>query len=270
MGAEIIKISADDEVFQNSEYLNDRLIFNYIDGARQSDKAEFYSDRKRVIICRKKDSKSVWIWTDDDVYNDIDAVITIAKAIREFGTSGLEFFTKPNLTQIFSDMYALISSDLDYQVKSEFSLGAYRFSGRKLPDDNSVTVLKYNKKFSDALLKFYMELKDEFHWSEEKVNSTVKKFTTYNTYLLLKNSQIMSVCVIRNDSDKLSSIRSVATKQSERNKGYATIITNSSSLIHSKNGTSVMLYTNDGNKSAVTTFKKAGYELIGKVHLIKS
>lgn len=270
MSAEIIMISANDEVFHNPEYLSDRLVFNYIDGSRQSDKAEFYSDKKRVIICRKKGSKSVWIWTDDDVCNDVDAVINIAKAIREFDTAGLEFFTKPNLTQIFSDMYALISNDLDYQVKSEFSLGAYRFTGNKLPESNAVTVLKYNKKFYDALLNFYMELKDEFHWSEEKVNATVKKYTSYNTYLLLKNSQLLSVCVIRNDSDELSSIRSVATKLSERNKGYATIVTNTSSVMHSKNGNSIMLYTNDGNISAVKAFKKAGYELIGKVNLIKS
>lgn len=270
MSAEIIKISADDDVFKTPQYLNDRLVFNYIDGARQNALSEFYSDRKRVIICRKKDHKSVWIWTDDDVHNDVDTVIAIAKTVREFETSGLEFFTKPNLAQIFSDMYALISNDLDYQVKSEFSLGAFRFSGNKLPDNDTVTVLKYNKKFSTALLNFYMELKDEFNWSEDKVNVMVKRFTLLNTYLLLKNSQIMSVCVIRDDNDKFSSIRSVATKHSERNKGYATIVANASSVMHSKNGNSIMLYTNDGNISAVTAFKKAGYELIGKVHLIKS
>ncbi|MBQ2971687.1 MAG: hypothetical protein IJE16_03935 [Ruminococcus sp.] len=270
MSAEIIKISANDDIFNTSQYLNDRLIFNYIEGARQNSSSEFYSDGKRVIIYRKKDCKSIWIWTDNDVQNDVEIVIAIARTVMGFGITGLEFFTKPNFAQTFSDMYALVSNDLDYQIKSEFSLGAYRFSGNKLPDNDTVSVVRYNSEFDNALLNFYMELKDEFNWSEDKVNTMVEIYALLNTYLLLKNSEIMSVCVIKDDYDKFSSIRSVATKYSERNKGYATILTNISSTIHSKNGNSITLYTNDGNISAVTAFKKAGFELVGKVHLIKS
>ena len=270
MSAEITRISANDDIFESPNFIEDKLVFNYIDNARQDETTEFYSDKKHVIICRKLNNKSVWVWTDNECYSNIDLVTTIAKTVREFNTQGLEFYTKPQMAQIFSDMYALVSNELDYQVKSEYSLGAYVFAEKSTHKSDDITVLRYNKKFFDKLLDFYMGLKDEFHWSEEKAERMVKKFTKLNVYLLLKNSEIISVCVISNDTDSCSSIRSVATKQSQRNNGYGTLVTTISSDMHKKAGTTLMLYANNGNLSAVTTFKKAGFELIGNVHLIKS
>ncbi|MBQ8538534.1 MAG: GNAT family N-acetyltransferase [Ruminococcus sp.] len=270
MSTEITRISANDDIFERPDFLEDRLVFNYIDNARQDESTEFYSDEKHVIVCRKKDNKSVWIWTDNETSTNVDIVANIAKVVKEFNVQGLEFFTKPQIAQIFSDMYALVSNELDYQVKSEYSLGTYVFSPKSTLQNDDITVLKYNKKFFDKLLGFYMELKDEFHWSEEKAERMVKKFTKLNVYLLLKNSEIISVCVISNDTDNCSSIRSVATKQSQRNNGYGTLVTNISSVMHQKADTTLMLYANNGNRSAVSTFKKAGFELIGNVHLIKS
>lgn len=271
MDAQIIKINANDEVFNNPSYVNDRLIFNYIEGARQYESTQFYSDGKTVIICNKDGNNSVWIWTADDVHNDIDSVISIAKAVREFDIPNLEFFTKPQLAPIFSDMYALVSKELDYQVKSEFSLGVYKFNSHKLQNDDSVTVLRYNKKYSNDLLQFYMDLKDEFCWTEDKVRNMHSKYSSLNTYLLLKNGKIISVCVICDDDGDCSSVRSVATKPEYRNHGYATLVTNIAAVNCEKGGNErIMLYANNGNKSAVATFKKAGFEQIGNIHLIKS
>lgn len=270
MSTEIVRIHSTDDVFKSQDFLNNKLSFNYIDGARKSDETELFSDKKRVIICRKKDNKSVWIWTDDDVCDDIDTVIAIANKVREFDVPNLEFYTKPNLAKVFSDMYALVSSDLDYQIKNEFSLGAFKFIGKDINENTDVTVLKYNKKYSEAFYNFYDSLKNEFNWSNEKLKETVAKFSTFNSYLLLKNSEIISVCVIRNDSDDYSSIRSVATKKEYRNQGFATIVTNTACKQETKHGKQIMLYANKGNQSAVSTFKKAGFELKGEVHLIKS
>lgn len=268
---EITRISADDNVFESPDYINDRLTFNYIESSRQHDNTELYSDKKHVIICRKPQNKSVWIWTDNDVHNDPQAVIAIAKVIKSFDAERLEFYTKPNLAQIFSDMYALISSDLDYRITSEFSLVAYKFTSPVNLSDNSVTVLKYSKKHSDALLDFYMELKDEFNWSEEKVRETVSKYRRLDTYLLLKNGQIVSVCAICNDKGDFSSVRSVATKATQRHKGYGSLVTNFAARCVSKNAKEhIMLYTNNANTNATATFKKAGFEYVGDVHLIKT
>lgn len=271
MSTIISKISVDDAVFSTPEYKNDRMVFNYIEGARQYDTTEFLSDHKNVIICRKAGHNSVWIWTNDEMHDNMDFIISVAKAVREFNSSDLKFFVKPAVAQMFSDMYALISYDLDYQVKSEFSLGVYKYCDTKVLSDNSVTVQRYNKKFKDAFFQFYMDLKDEFHWSEETVISKVNRFLALNTYLLLKNGNIVSVCVISDDDGECSSIRSTATKQEERNKGYGSLVTNIACKSNKKDGNSqIMLYTNIGNLSANATFKKAGFKLVGNVHLIKS
>lgn len=271
MSTVITKINADDEIFSSPEFSKDRLVFNYIECSRQRAHASFYSDKKNVIICRKKDNNSVWIWTADNKSDDKDFIIAIAKCIREFDAPDPEFYVKPEMATIFSDVYALVSCDLDYHAKDEFSLGAYKFSAQKMKCDDGVTVLRYNKKFSDALLDFYMELRDEFNWSEEKVRNKVSHFASLNTFLLLKDGNINAVCVICDDDGDCSSVRSLATKASERNKGYGTLVANIASASSEKGGKErVMLYTNIGNKSANATFKKAGFELVGTVHLIKS
>lgn len=271
MSATITKIEANDNVFSNPEYINDRLTFNYIEGARQYSTTEFFSDSKNVIICKKKDNNSVWIWTDDDIYDDKDTIFAIANTIKSLNTPNLEFYVKPAIAQIFSDMYALTSGDLDYQVKSEFSLGAYKFSATKLKIDDSVTVQKYSKKNYSELYKFYSDLKDEFHWSDEKLNRMVNKYKKLNTFLLLKKGEVISVCVICDDDGDYSSVRSVATKGEERNKGYGTFVTNIASASSVKGGSEkIMLYANNANTSAISAFKKAGFKLIGNIHLIKS
>ena len=168
-------------------------------------------------------------------------------------------------------MYALVSCDLVYPVKSESSLGAYKFTSKKLKLNDEVSVLKYNKKYSDELYDFYNSLKEEFHWNEEKVRKMCDKYSALNTFLLLKNGDVKSVCVISDDDGDYSSIRSVATKTNERNKGYATMLTNIASQNSEKGGSEkLMLYANNANLSAISTFKKAGYELVGNIHLIKS
>ncbi len=271
MSIVIEKILSNDVVFSNEDYISDRVLFNYIEGARQYDSTQFYSDHKHVIICRKDNKNSVWIWTDNEVSNDKEAMVTIANIVKDFAIPNLQFFTKPEIAQIFSDMYALSICDFDYQVKSEYSLGAYKFTSKKLPQTDEVSVLKYNKKFSDELIDFYMSLKEEFRWDDEKVKRMCNKYATLNTYLLLKNGDIKSVCVVSDDDGDYSSIRSVATKIDERNKGYATMLTNIASQNCEKGGNEkIMLYANNANLSAVSTFKKAGYELVGNIHLIKS
>ncbi len=266
----IKEISADDAVFSTPEFVEDKNVFNYIESARKYPTTHFFSDGKHVIICHKKDHNSVWIWTDSDAYDNRELVIEIATTIRKLDIPNLEFFTKPEIAQMFSDLYALVSSDLGYLVKSEFSLSCYVFSGETLCTNDETTVLKYNKKYSDALFSFYNELKDEFRWSDETVAKKVKKFSSMDTYLLLKSNEILSVCVISDDDEKSSSVRSVATKRSERNNGYGTKVLNAASTM-SLNGTNhIMIYANSGNKSAVKTITKAGFVRSGEVHLIKS
>ena len=266
----ITAITADNEIFSSEAYLNDKLTFNYIETSKQYENTQLYSDSKRVIICRKYNHQNVWIWTDNELPNDMDFVIEIAKVVKDFGIAKPDFFTKPNIAQAFSDMYAIVSNDLDYQIKDEFSLGAYKYVGSDVTVDDCLTVQKYHKKFFDTLLDFYNDLADEFCWENNRAKKMVELCEKSSTYVLLKNGDIISVCSISDKQGEFCSVRSVATKKSERNKGYGTLVTSFASASISKKGKIIMVYTNKGNKGASNTFKKAGYQLVGDIHLIKS
>ena len=271
MSIVIEKIDNTDEVFSIEQYVNDRLSFNYIEGARKHDSAEFFSDKKHIIICKKENNNSVWIWTDDEICDNKDAVIAIANTIKSFDTPFLQFFMKPNIASIFSDIYALVSCELDFRVKEEFSLGVYKFSSNKmqLPDD--LGVIKYNKKYSDELFEFYQSFQKDFHWSDEKLKKIVDKYKTLNTYMLLKDGELLSVCVLCDDDGDYSSIRSLVTKHEHRNKGYGALLSNITCQKSEKGGKEkIMLYANNANSSAISAFKKAGFKHSGDVFLIKS
>ncbi len=271
MNFAIEKIDCTDEVFSREQYVEDRLSFNYIEGARKYDTTQFFSDKKHIIICKKENNNSVWIWTDDEVSNDHDAVIAIANVIKNFNEKNLEFYIKPNIASQFSDIYALVSCELDCRVKEEFSLGVYKFTSKKLDIPEDLGVVKYNKKYSDELFGFYKSFQDDFHWSDEKLKKVVDKYKTLNTYLLLKNSELISVCVLCDDDGDYSSIRSVVTKHEHRNNGYGTLITNIACQKSEKGGKEkIMLYANNRNLSAISTFIKAGFVHCNDVFLIKS
>lgn len=264
------QIDKDDSIFSSPSYDSDRLIFNYIEGARRSGNAEIFSDGKYAIICRKKGHCNIWIWTCSDKSDDIDLIIETAKKVCELNIEKPEIFIRPEVAQKFSDMYALLSKDLDYQIKDEFSLGVYLYTYKETELSDDVSIAKYEKKYNDALYDFYSKLKNEFNWHDDYIKKTLKKYTEMNTFMLLKNNVILSVVVIGNSDGKFAGVRSVATLPEYRKKGYATALISMASNVISKDGVSVMLYSNKGNKSAAAVWKKAGFKYLGDIHLIKS
>lgn len=266
----LICITADNAIFSSDAYLNDKVTFNYIETSKQLNSTQLYSDGKYAVICRKDNHKNIWIWTNDEIQNDVDFIMEIAKTVKDFGITKPEFFTKPNIAQVFSDMYALVSNDLDYQIKDEFSLGAYKYVYSDTNTDDSITVQKYNKKHYDALLDFYKNLSDEFCWEADRAKNMVDLCEKISTFVLFKNGDIISVCAISDNQGKFCAVRSVATKQTERNKGYGTLVTSIASASLSKKDKTIMVYANKGNESAISTFKKSGFHLVGNIHLIKS
>lgn len=266
----IKRITNDDLIFQSNNYIEDKLAFSYIEGARLIKGTELFSDSKRVIICHKPQHTGVWIWTDNDAYNDKDLIIEIAKTIKDFNISKPEFFTKPEIAQIFSDIYALVSNDLDYHIKDEFSLGVYIFSGIDHTIDENSALLLYNKKYSKNLLEFYQDISDEFSWEQGRAEKMCEHLSQLDTYMLLKNGEIISICAVGNADNKHSFISSVATKKGYRNRGFGSLTASFASIETAKKDREIMVYANKGNKAANNTFKKAGFTLVDEIHLIKS
>lgn len=264
------EISADDPIFSTPEYDKDRLVFNYIEGIRNEHEHTLYSDGKLAIICRKKDNRAIWIWTHKDAYDNLELIISIAKKVSKMNIKKPYFFVKPQIAQVFSDMFALYTNDLDYQIKDELSLNVCKFNGIHLEEKHEVTVHRYNKKLKSQLLDFYSSFKEEFCWNDKRVQRIFEKYSKLNTYVLLKNGRIVSVAVLGNKDGKYSGVHSVATIKEERNKGYGSYITNIASHKTLKEAEGVMLYTNNSNKKSNKTFYKAGFDLVGKIHLIKS
>ena len=125
MALKFDKISGNDAIFKNPEYIADSIIFNAIESARNDESYELYSDHKNVIISTAKKGSRVWIWTSSMIKNDTSKLIDICRFLRDCNIPKVEIYVKQDVSGNLSDLYALASLDLDYVVKDEFSLAVF-------------------------------------------------------------------------------------------------------------------------------------------------
>lgn len=259
------KITREHPVFQSDDYKRDVLLFNYIEGAKRFDDNNLYSDGEKAVICWKHNHPSVWIWIALDAMDDVDLLIAISDLIISLNIDQPEIFIRSEVSDKFSDIFALATKQLDYQPNDSFSLGAYYHNEQvEIPEDANVEKIDPEEQY-ELIKKFYSNLKDEFRWDDKKAEHFIKEYSIMEGYVLKVNNEPVSVAIIDAGEGKVPDIRSLATLEEHRNNGYATTLT--SFLSKSLNG-NVMVYSNRGNKAAARVWKKSGFISIGEITLI--
>ena len=275
MALKFDKISGNDAIFKNPEYIADSIIFNAIESARNDESYELYSDHKNVIISTSKKGSRVWIWTSSAIRNDTSKLIDICRFLRDCNIPKVEIYVKQDVSGNLSDLYALASLDLDYVVKDEFSLAVFTQKSRDKSDielgegEEIIHVDKNNPEHKKLITEFYGQCKDEFRWHGEKFDRKVEEYLNMELYALVKNKKAVSVAVIGSTTEDYIRIKSIAVLKPERRKGFGTkICTFVSNAIKDK-GHTPMLYSHVGNKSAMALWSKTGFKLNDKLYLLK-
>lgn len=259
------KIDRTHPIFDSLKYTKDRLLFNYIEGARRFDDNELYTDGELAVICRKHNHSSVWIWTSINASDDVDLLIAIAEKITSFNIDQPEIFIRSEIAERFSDIFALVTKQLDYQPNDTYSLGAYVYKSNTYQDTDAVVEKMTSENQREIIESFYSDLQNEFRWNDEKKKHFINEYSIMEGYVLKINDQPVSVAIIDAGSGKTADIRSLATLKDYRNKGYATALT--SFIVKSGNG-DIMVYSNKGNKAAAKVWQKVGFVPIGEITLI--
>ena len=107
MALKFDKISGNDAIFKNPEYIADSIIFNAIESARNDESYELYSDHKNVIISTAKKGSRVWIWTSSMIKNDTSKLIDICRFLCDCNIPKVEIYVKQDVSGNLSDLYAL-------------------------------------------------------------------------------------------------------------------------------------------------------------------
>ena len=180
MALKFDKISGNDAIFKNPEYIADSIIFNAIESARNDESYELYSDHKNVIISTAKKGSRVWIWTSSMIKNDTSKLIDICRFLRDCNIPKVEIYVKQDVSGNLSDLYALASLDLDYVVKDEFSLAVFTQKKKDKADMPALTdgeeIIKINRENPEhkkLITEFYEQCKDEFRWNGGKFERKV-------------------------------------------------------------------------------------------------
>lgn len=275
MALKFDKITGDDAIFRNPEYVSDSIIFNSIESARNEEGYELYSDHKNVIISTSVKGNRVWIWTSSAIKNDTAKLIDICRFLCECNIPKAEIYVKQDVSGNLSDLYALASLDLDYVVKDEFSLAVFTQKNKdklEVPsldaDEQIIRIDKNNANHVAMIKAFYTQCKEEFRWNE-KFDRKVEEYLSMELYALVKNGEVVAVAAIGSKTEDYIRIKSVAVLKAERHKGFGTKMCTFASNVIKDRGLTPILYSHVGNSSAMALWNKTGFKMNDKLCLLK-
>ena len=267
------RINSDDAIFSGSEYKHDALLFNYIESARYDGKAQLYSDHKNAVIAIPEAGNRVWIWTASSMKTDASKLIDICRFLRDTSIRKPEIYLKQEISDDFSDMYAITSLELGYVVKDELSLAAFVYEGgavKEIHDGETIIhVDKNNPEHVKLVTEFYRACCDEFHW-HDKFDRKVKEYLDMQLYAYVKDGRMLANAVIGGHTEDYIRLKSIAVLADERRKGIGyqmcCYIINRILGCEKK----PVLYTHIKNAAAMALFKKSGFRMHDKIYLIKT
>ncbi len=265
------KISGNDDIFKNPEYVSDSIIFNAIESVRDDDAYNIYSDHKYVIISTPKNGCRVWIWTSTSIKNDTSRLVNICRFLRDCNIPKVEIYVKQDVAGNLSDLYAITSLELDYVVKDEFSLAVFTYSGEKKTDtvsDGIVTIDRNNPAHVEMVTEFYRQCREEFRWNE-KFDRKVSEYLAMEMYAYVRDGKALATAAIGSHTNDYIRIKSIAVLKPERRKGIGYQMC--SYLVNEilENGKTPMLYAHVGNVAAMALWNKVGFRQRDKLSLLK-
>ncbi len=265
------RIEGNDKVFEGAEYKADSLLFNAIESARNDDSCKIFTDHSSVVIMIPEKGNRVWIWTSDTVNDDTAKMIDICRFLRDRGIPKVEIYLKHDISDSFSDMYAIASSEMDYVVKDELSLAIFKYEGDRpeaYSGDEIIHIDKNNPAHVKLVTDFYRACCDEFRW-HDKFDRKVEEYLNTQLYAYIRDGKMIANTVIGGHTDDFIRIKSVAVLSSERRKGLG--YTMCKFIINKIMDCDKMpvLYTHVGNAAAMALWAKAGFKLHDKLYLLK-
>ena len=267
------KINGDDKIFSGAEYIHDSLLFNYIESARFTDKFDLYSDHKNSVILIPHTGSRVWIWTSSAIKTDTVKLIDICRFLMNTGIKRPEIYLKHEVSENFSDLYAVTSADFGYVVKDELSLAAMIYEGTSPAAEHDsegiIHIDKNNEEHVRLVTEFYQACREEFHWYDN-FEAKVRNYLDMQLYAYVKNGKMLANAVIGGHTDDYIRLKSIAVLADERRKGigYKMCCYIIDRILAC--GQKPVLYTHEKNAAAMALFKKTGFRLYDKIYLIKT
>lgn len=269
------QIKGNDSVFLREEYVADSVIFHAIESARIAKDYVLYSDHKDVIMLfsANKDVKKVWIWTSSVVREDTQKIINICRFLKKQGIDKPEIYMKEEISDSMSDLYAVASGELNYEVRDEYSLQIFSTNTSpqkaELSDSEKIVKLDMSKDSDRQLLTdFYRSLSEEFRWTA-KFDRKINEYFALEHYALIKDGKIISNAAVGSPTEVYLRVKSVATVTDMRNQGCAHKVLSYVTEQILASGKSPILYAHVGNKAAMALWAKNNYKSYGKLSLLK-
>ena len=228
-----------------------------------------YTDHINFIICYVDDIHPIWIWTKDNIDENIENKIYDLLVSNNLLDGSHNFNIKYELYEYLN------KKALDNNVNLSILINMYAYDCKK--PIKPVECDGYIHKCDISDLSELTNIIYEFHESigidkknKEDYKVDAKKYIEEGyTYLWKdKNNNVVASCKYGPNGD-IASINLVYTKEQFRRKQYAANLVYEVTKIALENGYIPMLYTDAYYKASNACYEKIGYELKGKLCTIK-
>ena len=244
----------------------DRYTFEVLKRIIRGDCELILTNHQDLMICHSESPYPVWIWTPDDVSDEVkENAWTLMNEVRPLTNE-----YRINLKYELAEYFLAKAARSGMNVSISTNLFAYDCPSPKQPDitsDGSLYCCTLNdvEEAAQMVPGFYTEIGDEAP-SHERCAEKMRAYIERNALYFWKNGDGKTVaCCSYKTNDQLACLGSVYTFPDERRKHYAQNLVYQVTQIVSELGYMPMLYTDADYCASNSCYEKIGYTLRGKL-----
>lgn len=240
---------------------DDEYTFNVLSKILKSECTLTVTDFEKFIICYSSAPYPVWIWTSDDIYNEIwEKIWQIV--CEEFPLGKYRFNVKYSFANFMIERADSLQISLNMQV--------YTCNKTIVPQKNidGALVLAEDKHIEEVVA-FLTDFHNELNMDKKsyiEYRSDAEKLISGKRLFLWKDScgETVAMCAYGVNGSKCS-LNNVITRYDKRRMGYASRLVFEVTNMILDSGKTPTLYTNADYIASNACYRSIGYQLIGSL-----
>lgn len=250
--------------------LNDKVTYNSIFKILDDKEALVYLSEDNDFIAAQNQGRPMWVWI-----NKISKKGKIENYIADF-VNIIDPSNVPNIIgdyELINDIARKLNEANKCSYESQMSMIAYYCDKVNHSLNGSTKLERPNEKHVDLIARFITGMIRDVYGKtvsvQDQLESAKQSINSGKLYILVKDSEVVSMANIAHRSQNFGMINLVYTPNEYRKNGYASDLVATLSQLILDEDRIPMLYTDDSNDTSNKIYMNIGYKETGRIKNIK-
>lgn len=248
----------------------DKVTYNTIMKVLEDKEALVYLSEDNDFLAAQNQWKPMWVWIDKTSRKEkaecyISNFVSIIDSINVPNIIGDE--------EPINDIAEKLNRLNGYSHESQMGMIAYYCDKVNNPLNSLTKLERSSEKHIDVIARFIAGITRDVYGErlsiQDQLESAKQSISAGNLYILVKDSEVLSMANIAHRSQNFGRINLVYTPNKYRKNDYASELVAKLSQLVLDEDRIPMLYTDDSNATSNKIYKNIGYKKTGRVKNIK-